>query len=470
MSDFARHSHFGVTFWGNVSMIQSRYAAVFVGLLFVLAGGCAQKAVLPIAPGPTSEPTTLITDRARIQDDLMNLVDDYMGAVIDVYNEIESRATTPEKTLFVQTRRANSAQAALSNAVNPQPLTGMMDMLVMIRLSRQVAEEAWVREVLGDDTDLVIRTLSAQEETMWRVAGRYVSDEQLAELRELIVKWRQKNPQQRFVAEVRMVDFVEGTALPGESHRSPNSILGLLFLDPLAGIDPAVREIERSRDTAERMFYYTQRMPMLISWQLELLYRRMLSEPQLNRMFTDMTAFSNASAGFAKASLGFADSVEAFRKQISAEREQAIDQIGKLVAVERDAAIRQATTQVSTLREQAVDQLNLVVAAQRDSVIAQATTRVSAEREAAIAQATTRISAEREAAIDQFMKSTQNDLLTTLKQTELAMERSIDRFYSRMRNLAILTVGAIFVMLVAYRLLFRATARERSLVTGQGEV
>lgn len=424
----------------------------FVQLLLLcipllLAVGCARK-VLPMILPPTTAPAGLITDRARTQSDLMNLADDFVTSVTDVYGEVESRASaSPQKSLFVQSQKADIAQAALNNAVNPRPLAGMMDMLVLVTLTRIVSEEAWVRDILGtEDTESVLRMVRAQEETMWRVAGQYVAESQLAELRELITAWRAQNAQQRYIAQVRMVDFAQPAARTGQEGHRPNSILGLLFLDPLAGIDPAVREIEQSRDTAERMFFYAQRMPMVISWQMELLYRRMLTEPQLSQMLTDVTGFSDASKGFAQASTQFADSVESFRKQIPGEREQAIDQLGKLVAIERDAALRQATTQIATLRDGAIGQLNNAVSMQRDAIMTQATTRFSGERVAAI---------------DQFMKSAQDDLVTTLRQSEETMKRSIDRFYAKMRNLSLLTIGAIFVMLVAYRLVTRSTQKQQ---------
>lgn len=429
----------------------SRSWPLVLGIL-MLAGGCARK-IIPAIIGPATNPSGLITDRARTQTDLMNLADDFITGVVDVYGDVEARAITPQKSIHVQSQKADIAQGALNNAVNPTPLAGMMDMLVLATLTRQINEEAWSRELMGaEDSEAILRVLRAQEETMWRVAGRYVSEGQLGELKDLIARWRQDNPQQRYVAQVRMVDFVDSTLRSGQAPRTANSILGLLFIDPLAGIDPAVRAIEQSRDAAERMFFYAQRMPMVVSWQMELLYRRMLAEPQLNKMMADVSGFSDASKGFASASTQFAESVETFRKQIPGEREQALNQLGKLVAAERDAALRQATTQIATLRDGAIGQLNDAVSTQRDAILNQATTRFSGERVAAI---------------DQFMKSTQADLLTTLKQSEDALQRSIDRFYAKMRNLAILTVGGIFVMLVAYRIVFRSANRERSFADEQ---
>ncbi|HEY7090700.1 MAG TPA: hypothetical protein VH518_21570 [Tepidisphaeraceae bacterium] len=361
----------------------------------------------------------------------MNLADDFITAIADIYSKVEARAETPEKSAFVREQKVDLALGALNNAVNPYPFAGLMDTIVLMSLARQMTEDPWSREILGQaDTEAILAVLNAQEATAWQLASHYLSDDQITELRQLIAKWRSDNPQQRFVAHVRLVDFLDASAAAQSNQpRSPTSVFGLLFLDPLAGIDPAVRQLEQSRDVAERMFFYFQRVPMILSWQTEMLYRRMLSAPQLTRTIDTVSSFSEASGRMADASKQIAATVETFRKEIPEQRRETIDQLQHLVTSEREATISQATT------------------------------RIASEREAVLSQATTRFSAEREATLNQVAASVRAEQQEIVHNLELAVDRSLDHSYQRMRSLVLIAIGSALAAMVLYRLLFWAIKR-----------
>ncbi len=219
-----------------------------------------------------------------MQSDVQNFADDLITAVADTYGDVETRANTPAKRSFVQTQKVEIASSALENAVNVHPFGGLMDTVVLITLVRECNEDPATRDVLGTDYPVIERMLVMQEATAWRLAARYLSDDRLAELRRDIAAWRAANPQQRYVAHVHLIDFlIANPNLSQAQARNPGSIFALLFIDPLSGIDPAVRELEQSRDTAERMFFYMQRLPLLISWRVEIQYQQMLSTPQVGQ-------------------------------------------------------------------------------------------------------------------------------------------------------------------------------------------
>src|SRR5204862_277373 len=101
---------------------------------------------------------------------------------------------------------------------------------------------------------------------------------------------------------------------------SPTSVFGLLFLDPMASMDPTTTAIDETRNTAERAMYYTQRMPTLLNWQVELLTYELAVQPETKQLLADSSRFVQSSEAFAK-------TMEELPKVISREREAAIKQV-----------------------------------------------------------------------------------------------------------------------------------------------
>ena len=56
-----------------------------------------------------------------------------------------------------------------------------------------------------------------------------------------------------------------------EAGAPSSSVFSLLDIDPLAGLDPATRELAQTRLLAERAMFIGERMPQVIQWQAELL-------------------------------------------------------------------------------------------------------------------------------------------------------------------------------------------------------
>jgi hypothetical protein len=67
---------------------------------------------------------------------------------------------------------------------------------------------------------------------------------------------------------------------PSPSSTSED-LLKALDLDPLSGLDPAVREITRTRLFAERALFVGQKLPVLLRWQTELLGLTILGTPEV---------------------------------------------------------------------------------------------------------------------------------------------------------------------------------------------
>jgi hypothetical protein len=87
----------------------------------------------------------------------------------------------------------------------------------------------------------------------------------------------------------------------------------------MAGLDPAARAIEETRQSAERMMYYVQRAPLLLTWQAELLTYQLSEQPAARRVIEAADRLSKAAEAFGRTA----------------------DQIPELVDEQRKAAIKQ---------------------------------------------------------------------------------------------------------------------------------
>ncbi len=331
--------------------------ALLPALAFALAGCASNGGPAKTHGSGNTPPNPQQISTRLLQLDVMNFADRFSVRMADSWDQLADSATTSAAKDMALRRKIDVSTASFVNAVNINPVLGLTDMLVMVRLIRLSCEEAWFTNMFGENAQRLVAVLRVEEEDIWRMGARYLTPDQLEELRNATDHWWHDHPDQRYVAMVRLSDFPEAGSAQSANAQGPRSVFALLFVDPLAGIDPAVREVERSREAAERMFFYVQRMPLLVSWETEALSRRILDAPQVQQFVDSSTKFSTSTTRFADSSQSFADSVKKFPTILGDQRQQTIEQLAKTVATERDAAIRQSVGAISAEREATVHQL-----------------------------------------------------------------------------------------------------------------
>jgi hypothetical protein len=258
-----------------------------------------------------------------------------------IYDELERRAPTSAAKDAAHQLKTDLALGAISNAVNPRPIAGLMDMVVLVTLLRQIAEDSWTLQTFGAPTSNLTEALKRQEADIQSMASRYFTDAQLDELGELAARWHRAHPGERAVSHVHLADLPEANQAPEVRGKSASSVFGLLFFDPTSNLDPAVREIQLSRAASERMFFYLQRMPLLLQLQTEGFSRQMLEAPEPRQLLGDVSAVASSTTRFAETSAHFADTVAKFPQQLSEERRQAIQQLALEFERQRDASVQQ---------------------------------------------------------------------------------------------------------------------------------
>jgi hypothetical protein len=387
----------------------------FCSLLLLLISGCASShGSGQSLDGEAAGGGSQTIEPERVQNEIMGFADRYMTAIGEAYANAETSATTSEGRVMAQRCRLFTAMGALGNAVNPNPVAGMMDMAIMARITRELSGRPWAAQMFGqDEAARITAVLKIQDASIWKICAEYLTPDQIAQLHTLADQWVAENPDQHFVAGARLMDYFQNESNNANTLNVTalaNGVLSVVKLDPFNGLDPAVQQVKQSRILAERVFFYAQHLPVLLSWQTDLLYSMMLSNPQMVRLLDNVAVVSGSTARFTDSTSRVADSIERFREQIPIEQGQLMDQLNALVSTQRNSVLAQATTQVSSLRDSTVTQLNTTVAGQQQMMA---------------------------------------------QNLQVVMNASIDRMYWRMRNLVFVIAGTIVAAIVVYRLIAR---------------
>lgn len=236
---------------------------------------------------------------AILQQQVMRFADVYATTVAQACDDLSSSVGTPEARLDTLRWKLGQSTAAFIDASNPNPRLNVLDMLVLVTLSRMVVEDHYIKE-FGDAAQPLLKTHRRLEADAWTLADSVLKPDQQDELRDMIQEWRRKNPDQRYIGAVRFREFAAALGeLPKPGTAAPNSIFSLLYLDPLASLDPTTAGIEQARLLGERAIYYGQRLPMLLSWQTQLLAYELTGQPESKQVLSDAGRLAAAAQSFA---------------------------------------------------------------------------------------------------------------------------------------------------------------------------
>jgi hypothetical protein len=140
-----------------------------------------------------------------------------------------------------------------------------------------------------------------------------------------------------------------------EKEADVNSVFRLVSLDPTAGLDPAVREVTRTRLFAERAMFTMQRMPFLLRMQTELLTYDLAAQPAVQLALTNTATLSESANRASRAVESVSQTAAQLPDRISAERKEILaaleQQEGKLrdLAAQMDRALLSGEKMSSSL-------------------------------------------------------------------------------------------------------------------------
>jgi hypothetical protein len=267
----------------------------------------------------TNLPTGPVTFTV-LQSQVMRFADTYAATVAQACDEISAKATNTDIRLTALRWKLGQATSAYTDATGQNPAVNALDMLVLVSMARIVVEDYGV-ETYGDAIQPLLDAQRSLESNAWTMASGVLKPSQEQELKDMIQEWRVKNPHLHYVGQIRFREFVTALGrMPSQATTSASSIFSLLYIDPLAGLDPTAAAIEETRELGERAMYYTQRMPNLLSWQTEVLAYQLAGQPESQQVLDDVNRLATSSEIFAK-------TAQQLPQLINDQRQAAIQQI-----------------------------------------------------------------------------------------------------------------------------------------------
>jgi hypothetical protein len=282
-------------------------------------------------------------DPLELQSDLQRFTDDFTIHTGQALDEYAQQVGTEAGRVQALQLKLLSVSAATAIASGPNPNENLLDMIALVTLGRITIEERWIKTTNGAAFQPWLRATRLLETNIWAIAARVLKPAQINELRQAIDEWYHTNPDVRTAFYARPHEFAAMFSTSHQKEANVNSVFSLVGLDPMAGIDPAVREITRTRLFAERAMFTLQRMPFLLRLQTELLVNQVAQQPEVQQALASTSRLSDS-----------ADRISRSVESVS----QTAAQLPERLVAERKAIVTALEQQEGKLRElaAAVDQ------------------------------------------------------------------------------------------------------------------
>jgi hypothetical protein len=430
----------------NPSQPAGSLALGAAGVLFVaVLVGCASD------QKPARQQRQKPLDERQIQSILMSSSDELMYSAAEACAQIIRRTDRADSQQLCTAVRVGIAIAAIEAATSSNPRVGYADLLTLATLQRMAMEEPTARAALDEEDRLLLhRTLATAEERLWSRTVQSLTNREKDELRELIVAWRKANPDRVAVSQLRLQDFADSRlgAAGGDVKQSTNlSVLRLLRLDPMEGLDPATRQLRETSLLVERIAFWAQRMPLVVGWQVELTSARFFNSAAAKGFARNSSQFTDAAGEFAKASDRVATSFAHTLEGLPKERSAAIEQADRALAARLQTTIEQADRALAAHVKSLIDQTATAVASERKAAVEQIGRELSTRMQESVARLGSEADAQARRSLEHAAGLVAAERKQFLEQSEAASRRLVDRMATRL--VIVIAAGAIAVVCAA---------------------
>ncbi len=316
--------------------MKSLRLAAFAAVIAIALSGCGLWAKVTGQERRAQEQARQIE---ALQQKCERYADRFAGTVLESVRPVVNRTEDPQTHSQLSYWALTQLNSAYTIATGPSPILCQLDFVVLATLSRMVVEDTLV-ELDGDVLSEIPAVYRKLEQEAWTNAAAILTAQQLEELKVLIADWRAQNPKVSLVGFVHFAEFAQAAGWQPQAQAASGSLFGLLGLDPLAGLDPAVRQIEQTRLLAERVIFYMQRVPYLVDLQTERVIAQATLAPEVERANASLERAS-------RAMLQFADVTARLPADFARERDELLRQLsGEMLR--QEAELRELLAQLQT--------------------------------------------------------------------------------------------------------------------------
>jgi len=271
------------------------------------------RAVNSVTSGQREKQTV---DPVDVQQTLQRFADGFSAQMIAAADQLQSGTNTLDARDLLRIKIGFTTETT-SIAAGPNAFANLIDMAAFVTVTRMALEEHWVPNVFGDSARPMLVSCQNGETNVWHLVSRAFSNDQQVQLRDAIQTWRAMNPISDRMLGARTLELSKEIFKKKKPEAGGGgNVLGLLMLDPFAGMDPAVREIAQTRLFAERALYVAQKMPSMLRWQTELLSINATETPAVQQIVSNSTAISASLERFATVAEKLPDQVSSEREEI----------------------------------------------------------------------------------------------------------------------------------------------------------
>jgi len=307
------------------------------------------KAVDTVMPGSTPPPI----DPAALQTEIERFADEFTSRSVVAIEEYARRAGTADARRRALLAKLALSTSAFSIASAPNPFASMLDFVALATITRRILEEEWVVSPEGEAYVPWLDVARTLETEAWSLTEGILNPTQKEELVAVIERWHAAN------RSVSILFFARPQELTGlfrqfiKGKDKASSLLGLVGLDPTAALDPAVREVARTRLFAERALYTMQRMPYVIRWHVEVLGDRLFQHEEMGTLISSTSLIAESADRVSRATETASEVAAALPDRLSEEREAILrsmeSQEGKLRELSADVRLTLAQSEKTFL-------------------------------------------------------------------------------------------------------------------------
>jgi hypothetical protein len=302
---------------------RTRHRLLYLSLLLLaVSPNCAvSQGAVPILgrlfPGISGKMDKQAELLVGVQDSLLRFADEYSMRMVGGVDNLRRGTDVLSSAEALQLKIAICSET-WSIASGPNAVADLIDMTVFVTAMRMTLEDYWQPKVFGKSALPMLAYSRSAEADIWKLAGKVLKPEQQTDLRQSIAAWNHDNPLRESLVALRTLDFASRVEALGQNEvRKTGSVFSLLNVDPLAGMEPAVREVAQTRMFGERVLFVTQKMPTLLRWQTELLSVNAVEMPAVQQLISNSTQLSASVERFAYVA-------ERLPEQLSTERQEII--------------------------------------------------------------------------------------------------------------------------------------------------
>jgi len=296
-------------------------ALLLVGVLGLTPGCSLLRAptnvVNAVVPGKSSIQADLVDEQIQLQ----RFADDSLARTGQALDECVDHLGTDTGRAEVLRLKLVNGSSLISVVSGPNPSANLLDLASVTVLTRMSVQDYWTKRPNGAAFQPWLDVSRVLESNVWVLAARFIKPDQVNELRLGINQWYARTPEVRTAFFARPQEFASMVRATKEGAEG-NSVFNLVNLDPTAGLDPAIREVTRTRLFAERAMFTMQRMPFLLRLQTELLAYELAAQPSVQLVLSNSSQLSESANRIGRTAESIGQSVAQLPDRLTAERKE----------------------------------------------------------------------------------------------------------------------------------------------------